>query len=165
MTITYYPFYYDYNSSHWPVHVYFRLLCRSGRLIIFFKLPHQSLPITMNCVRCFHHLRRGLSLNMLNTAMPTCVSVPIKSKFKQNNSELLPGIELHNHRLQRHFTHLGPVTKHIRLLNHSVLVSSPKDYRQLTISAKHLVDSSPEKVQPYMRLMRLDRPIGELDSL
>lgn len=33
------------------------------------------------------------------------------------------------------------------------------------LSGQSLVDSSPSRIQPYLRLMRLDRPIGESAQL
>lgn len=33
--------------------------------------------------------------------------------------------------------------------------------RQLSLSAAAVVDSAPRPLQPYLRLMRLDKPIGE----
>ena len=37
---------------------------------------------------------------------------------------------------------------------------SSREMRTFTIKAKDLVELSPSTLQPYMRLMRLDRPIG-----
>ena len=108
-------------------------------------------------------LRRGYllscsspALNSLLTATLTCHSAPVLSCPYLHN----PALPVNKRNRYRH-SQRGLLSNRINRSRTSGQLHLSDNSRLLTtLSAKEIVHRSPEKWQPYMKLMRLDRPIG-----
>ncbi|OCU00117.1 4-hydroxybenzoate polyprenyltransferase, mitochondrial [Xenopus laevis] len=107
-------------------------------------------------------------MNMLLRKFPICLSCPITInrsciQFFQNRSDFCS--HKYDQNLKNSFSNVkfGHLSMN-NLLNRKTRISSTTDInekrRHLSFSAAAIVGSMPKNVQPYLKLMRLDKPIG-----
>ena len=84
----------------------------------------------------------------------TFVNVPQRVKCQVSNSLVWNNAAFH------HVSKKDPSNTRIHhpLLGQGILLGSE---RKLSVSPKAILDSSPPSIQPYLRLIRFDKPIGE----
>lgn len=87
-------------------------------------------------------------------------SIHLYHESRQQRNCLLRNYE-NNLLKQRHVSHQKHLSNSI-VHKPSTRIETRVRSRELsTLTAKSLVENSPKEYQPYMRLMRLDRPIGK----
>jgi len=141
----------------------------------FLLRPLASHP---SCCQLYAHCRNCLLRNLLrlsSVAVPvSCDNAANHRRTKQSDTQLSPVTKRpvaalhHNANIQRS-THSGLLTTKagLRLPIVNFKPTATRAYGRLrpnvpwlTLSPKAIVEASPLYIQPYLRLIRLDRPIG-----
>ena len=129
-------------SQH-PVSLYFSSLSRHN---------NKHLPTCQTRLQCYQGSRSILHPEFIPTAqgmIPLCLKDSLGSNGGNGSLRL--------HTYIRHQKHIF-LEEYSRQVGLEMLQPS----RSLSLSAKEFVESCPARLQPYLRLSRVDRPIGEI---
>ncbi|KAL4226455.1 Para-hydroxybenzoate--polyprenyltransferase [Mactra antiquata] len=122
------------------------------------KVFRRSTKDILHCHKfCTRHLQRLSPASVLNLNNQTAACY---WDYKQNTPVVLSrNSNFHQYLHHNNFCNL--TSKGFNCLTHKPGVHlNQVQHRYVNFSAKGIVDASPSKIQPYLRLLRVDRPIG-----